>query len=720
MRKTKKGQKMKLTKIAAAILSTSLVFGCGSDLEFQEPTPDPVVETDPGTGTETETTSNLGARILDTTVGDTGELRIVLEDQASVSSILEGQVSATIQLQADADTTQVENAAGDNLTNSAFITLYSSANSSTGTHGEIIIISDGRIRYRDSSGSQQTIEGLTYTPGDAIDVVVAWDETTYSLSIDGGATFSESFESRDPTTVQTVAFRLGGNDDVSTFELNVDDIVILDQTAEVYSDDFNDDVEGDSLVPPYNTSSSEATSELLNFGGEVTEDDAEEVVVDETGVNLGARILDTTVGDTGELRIVLEDQASVSSILEGQVSATIQLQADADTTQVENAAGDNLTNSAFITLYSSANSSTGTHGEIIIISDGRIRYRDSSGSQQTIEGLTYTPGDAIDVVVAWDETTYSLSIDGGATFSESFESRDPTTVQTVAFRLGGNDDVSTFELNVDDIVILNQTAEVYSDDFNDDVEGDSLIPPYNTSSSEATSELLNFGGEATEDDVVEEEVVDETGVNLGAHILDTTVGDTGELRIVLEDQASVSSILEGQVSATIQLQEDADTIQVENAAGDNLTNSAFITLYSSANSSTGTHGEIIIISDGRIRYRDSSGSQQTIEGLTYTPGDAIDVVVAWDETTYSLSIDGGATFSESFESRDPTTVQTVAFRLGGNDDVSTFELNVDDIVILDQTAEVYSDDFNDDVEGDSLVPPYNTSSSEATSELLNF
>ncbi|MEL0661180.1 hypothetical protein V6255_18975, partial [Psychromonas arctica] len=70
---------------------------------------------------------------------------------------------------------------------------------------------------------------------------------------------------------------------------------------------------------------------------------------------------------------------------------------------------------------------------------------------------------------------------------------------------------------------------------------------------------LKFGGEATEDVVVEEEVVDVTGVNLGANILDTTVGDSGELRIVLEDQASVSIILEGKVSATIQLQEDADT-----------------------------------------------------------------------------------------------------------------------------------------------------------------
>ena len=83
--------------------------------------------------------------------------------------------------------------------------------------------------------------------------------------MDGGVTFSESFISRDQTTVQTVAFRLGGNDDVSTFELNVDDIVILDQTTEVYSDDFDNDVEGDSLVPPYNSASSEATSELLDF-----------------------------------------------------------------------------------------------------------------------------------------------------------------------------------------------------------------------------------------------------------------------------------------------------------------------------------------------------------------------------------------------------------------------------------------------------------------------
>jgi hypothetical protein len=255
---------MKISKLAFIPLSTLLIFGCNHPFtgssSYESDTV--VVDDDDDSSTDTE---NLGAQILDTVTDDGGELRIKLADAGSVDTILEGQISATIQIQDDTDTTVTTTDSSD----TAYVTLYSTGGtSSTNYHGDIIF-SSGDVKYRDDTGTQYTIDGLSYTEGVAIDFVATWTESTYSFSIDGGDNYNGPYDSREATAVSVISFKLGDTSGQSVKELLVDDIVILDETANAFDDDFEsnevDDVL-DGTDDSYNSSSSEATVQLVAFG----------------------------------------------------------------------------------------------------------------------------------------------------------------------------------------------------------------------------------------------------------------------------------------------------------------------------------------------------------------------------------------------------------------------------------------------------------------------
>ncbi|USD67416.1 hypothetical protein [Vibrio sp. SCSIO 43136] len=263
----------KLTKLAAGLITAMALAGCNGPTvisESSDPAVDPVE-------------TNLVAQILDTLGSiedgdskDTGELRIKLEEQASVASIVEGSLTATLLVQADEDT----EATGSDIVNSVYVSLYSSGTSSSNMHGDIIL-TGGVVKYRDSSGSQQNLqvngENVTYPTGEEIKFQATWDQLTYSFSLDGGVTTYGPFDSRDQTAVTVVAFKLGDNDGESDHELLVDDIVISDQGVEVFSDDFESYSAGDALtVHGYNSNSSQATvysPSGSSGGGEVVTED---------------------------------------------------------------------------------------------------------------------------------------------------------------------------------------------------------------------------------------------------------------------------------------------------------------------------------------------------------------------------------------------------------------------------------------------------------------
>ncbi|WP_076543135.1 VCBS domain-containing protein [Shewanella sp. UCD-KL21] len=399
------------------------------------------------------TGDNNVARMADSTTTADAELRLTTDPLA------EGSISTTIKIQAIAGFTATPDVSEDNT---AYISIYGGSASSSNLTGEIVF-SNGAVKYRDAEKSQQTIDGLTYFDDTDIDVVIGWTATGYSLSIDGGTTFYGPYEAINTgTATETYQIRIGSSSKESAKELLADDVVIADETdMAVLSEDFEIYADGEDLSTMY-SSSAEATVKTI-VG---------------SSVNKVARMADTSLDADAELRLTTD------GITEGSISATIKLQAIADFTATPDVSEDNT---AYISIYGGSASSSNLTGEIVFSNDGSVKYRDSSKSQQVIDGLTHANDTDIDVVLEWTATGYSLSIDGGTTFYGPYEAINTgTATQTYQIRIGSSSKESAKELLADDIVIADATdTAVLSEDFESYAVGDDLSTTY-SSSAEAT------------------------------------------------------------------------------------------------------------------------------------------------------------------------------------------------------------------------------------------
>ena len=200
-------------------------------------------------------------------------------------------------------------------------------------------------------------------------------------------------------------------------------------------------------------------------------------IVVATGDNNVARMADTTTTADAELRLTTDPLA------EGSISTTLKLQAISGFTATTGVDEDNT---AYISVYGGSASSSNLTGEIVF-SNGAVKYRDASKSQQTIEGLTYADDTDIDVILKWTATDYSVSIDGGTTFFGPYVAINTgTATETYQIRIGSSGKESAKELLADDIVIADETdSTVLNEDFETYVVGDDLSTTY-SSSAEAT------------------------------------------------------------------------------------------------------------------------------------------------------------------------------------------------------------------------------------------
>ncbi len=398
------------------------------------------------------TGDNNVARMADTTTSADAELRMTTDPLA------EGSISTTIKIQAIADFTATPDVSEDNT---AYISVYGGSASSSNLTGEIVF-SNGAVKYRDASKSQQTIADLTYFDDTDINVVLKWTATGYSLSIDGGTTFYGPYTAINTgTATETYQVRIGSSSKESAKELLADDIVIADATdTAVLTEDFETFADGEDLSTSY---SSSAESTVRTIAG--------------TGVNLVARMADTTTSADAELRMTTDPLA------EGSISATIKIQAITDFTATSGVSEDNT---AYISVYGGSASSSNLTGEIVF-SNGAVKYRDASKSQQTIADLTYFDDTDINVVLKWTATGYSLSIDGGTTFYGPYTAINTgTATETYQVRIGSSSKESAKELLADDIVIADATdTAVLTEDFETYAVDDDLSTTY-SSSAEAT------------------------------------------------------------------------------------------------------------------------------------------------------------------------------------------------------------------------------------------
>ncbi|TRY33154.1 VCBS domain-containing protein [Aliiglaciecola sp. M165] len=601
-----------------------------------------------------ETGANNVARMADTTTSADAELRLTTDP------LDEGSISTTLKIQAISGFTATPGVDEDNT---AYISVYGGSASSDNLTGEIVF-SNGAVKYRDASKSQQTIDGLTYADDTDIDVVIDWTATGYSLSIDGGATFYGPYVAINTgTATETYQIRIGSSAKESAKELLADDIVVADANdTAVLTEDFEIFADGEDLSTTY-SSSAEATVRTLAG----------------TSVDKVARMADTTTSADAELRL------TTSALDEGSISTTIKIQAIPGFVATPGVDEDNT---AYISVYGGSASSDNLTGEIVF-SNGAVKYRDASKSQQTIDGLTYADDTDIDVVIDWTATGYSLSIDGGVTFYGPYVAINTgTATETYQIRIGSSAKESAKELLADDIVIADANdMAVLTEDFETYADGEDLSTTY-SSSAEATVTTL----EATSADNV-------------ARMADTTTSADAELRL------TSSALDEGSISATLKIQAIPGFVATPGVDEDN---TAYISVYGGSASSDNLTGEIVF-SNGAVKYRDASKSQQTIDGLTYADDTNIDVVIDWTATGYSLSIDGGATFYGPYVAINTgTATETYQIRIGSSAKESAKELLADDIVVADANdTAVLTEDFETYAVGDDLSTTY-SSSAEAT------
>ncbi|MGV2990225.1 hypothetical protein ACE1OE_21555 [Vibrio sp. E150_011] len=216
--------------------------------------------------------------------------------------------------------------------------------------------------------------------------------------------------------------------------------------------------------------------------------DAVQAANDELGLNNAVQILDTTgstidpefKGDTGKLRLQLEDPAAITS---GKITVDLVYEVDENTEQEADGSGD----SAYISLYAGGTSNSNLHGEIILTSSGSIKFRDASGTQVDTGG-TFKEGENLAVEASWADDSFTFSING---VSYDGQVSENAPVQIISLKLGDNGNTTNYRLVADNLKVYSNDVEadtlVFEDDFESYLVGSSLSDNLNyADSSEAT------------------------------------------------------------------------------------------------------------------------------------------------------------------------------------------------------------------------------------------
>ena len=638
---------------------------------------------------------NKVAVIIDTLATDTGELRYALDADGPLAA---GRLELKIK--------RLDDTLGNG---DAFITLFNSATNNDGAILDLRI-RDDNFEVRSPVGIDTST--LPHTLDAFMDVRITWEYPGGSTAVLPEVTISVDGVSLAPFTpandalggVTHVSVRFGDNGGVreDTGKVSVDDLAIYSDTAgfnEVFSDDFESYLDGDSLdtdnaASPYNSSTSEATVETIPGASGPG-----------TPGNQLAEIIDTLDTDTGELRYALDAAGPLAA---GRLEVAVK--------RLDDTLGNG---DAFITLFNSATNNDGAILDLRI-RDDNFEVRSPAGIDTST--LPHTLDAFMDVLVTWEypggDTTLlpevTISVDGVSLAPYTTDNNAIGGVTHVSFRFGDNGGVreATGIFSVDELAIYSDTdgmTGVFSDDFESYLVGDSLdtdnaASPYNSSTSEATvgAEESEAGGPGTPG-------------NKLAEIIDTLDTDTGELRYALDAAGPLAA---GRLEVAVK--------RLDDTLGDG---DAFITLF---NSATNNDGAILDfrIRDDNFEVRSPVGIDTST--LPHTLDTFMDVLVTWEypggDTTLlpevTISVDGVSLAPYTTDNNATGGVTHVAFRFGDNGGVreATGIFSVDEMAIYSDTAgtaEVFADDFESYLDGDSLdtdnaASPYNSSTSEAT------
>ena len=418
-----------------------------------------------------------------------------------------------------------------------------------------------------------------------------------------------------------------------------------------------------------------------------------------------AKISDSDGGDTGELYYAFD-----SGLNEGQFAVSILY-------------GETETETAYISLYDSAGSTSSLIGELQL-NEGKFSLRSNNGGNAPLDAPDFTPGTWIDVVLTWNTTsdveqgTYTVSIDG-VSYGE-FKSENSTPgvlVEHVTVRLASNSKMSADAIYLDNYNVYSDeagTMALIEEDFegfaiDESLLDDNVNSPFGSRTFEAV--VVSYGTPVEDENQV-------------AQISDNMTSDAGELRYKFED----GDIVKG--SMTVSFYKEGPAIGIQDGK-DPVAKDAYIAIYGDSTSSSNAIVDLRI-QDDNFALRGQDGIDVAI---AFEPNTWTDVEITWDASaatdlvppTVTVSINGTSVTVDAFESASSaldkvkTGVKYVMFKLGDNSStIPDAKFFVDDVkVYTDGVADpVFEDDFEgytvgDSLDTDNVASPYHSNTAEA-------
>lgn len=475
------------------------------------------------------------AKISDSDDGDTGELYYKFDSGTNT-----GKLSLSFLYGVDEDQT-------------AYISLYDTEGSTKSLIGELIMdegkfglrintFDDGAVPSKNTNASSSidydAIDAPDFTPGEWIDIVMTWDNSsttdtgTYSVMIDG--TTYGPFASQHPTPgveVEAITVRLADNSKSSTDAVYVNDLMIYSDvagTTSIFSQDFEGFTVGDKLddsnsASPFGSRTFEAEVVIYgqdnsdpgngggnggNGGGDLGEGD----VAPGTAGNKVALIMDTMSDDAGELRYKLSTSDIVTK---GKMTASFMKTASSTCTL------DSNVKDAYVAIYGGSTSSYNALVDLRIDgsdydTDFALRHKNEDGNKTVnITNASFTADTWMHVEMTWDATNatadtgplMTVSINGTSvapawnSYSESLVDVQ-SGAQTFVFKLGDTSSV------IPDCKFYVDNIKVYSTDDS----GDTIVWADNFESYESGVSLDTDNSASTyHSNTAEAVVATETG-----------------------------------------------------------------------------------------------------------------------------------------------------------------------------------------------------------------
>ncbi|PMO56413.1 hypothetical protein BCT06_03670 [Vibrio breoganii] len=394
---------------------------------------------------------NNYVQIIDTSESDTGELRLKLSDN-DLEPITSGRLTLDLTHQLD------EDSVGDANSKNAYVSFYASGTSTSNMHGEIALEA-GKIKYRDNNEDLIEIVG-SYTEGEELKIEANWDDGVFNFKVNDVQHSYASNEIPENGPVEVISVRLGDNSSTNNYEVLADNLEVYsnDSGSEtlVFGDNFDSYAVGTVLnTKPYNSYSSEA----------VVRGDTPPPPAPLPTENQVAAITDQDETDTGELRYKFDS---------GMTTGTHKVSMYYDANETE---------SAYVSLFDQANSTSSLIGELKI-DEGKITLR----GEATWEA-SFVPGTWIDLEMSWDTSSvdsvgsYTVKING--VDQGSFNSQNVTPgveVTATTIKFSSNAGTAATTLYVDDYAVYSDVAAT-TELFSDDYESYSVGADLNTSGS---------------------------------------------------------------------------------------------------------------------------------------------------------------------------------------------------------------------------------------------